>query len=120
MRYLHFMLRVCACVLVCKCVFEMIAYLVLLVYAISCCSYDNSWDSRVKQRSGWADHSSDDRNGASSTRMKGRHYRGLMAFERLIHPFTLMAVGTVGGLIYLGMSSMEKNKKTVNNGVSAW
>ena len=80
-------------------------------------SYDNSWDSNVKQRSGWADH---DKHKAGSTRMKGKHFRGLMAFERLIHPYTLAAVGAVSGLVYLGMSTLKKKDKVVDNGVNAW
>ena len=86
-------------------------------YDIVCHSYDNSWDTSVQQRSGWADRG---KHGSSSTRMKGKHYRGLMAFERLIHPYTLMAVGAVSGLVYLGMSSSEKKDRIASNGVNAW
>ena len=41
-----------------------------------------------------------------------------MAFERFIHPYTLMAVGAVGGLVYLGMSTFKKKDRIVNNGVN--
>ena len=83
-------------------------------------SYDNTWDTNVNQTSGWAHRNNDGRGDTGSARMKGKHFRGLMAFERFIHPYTLMAVGAVGGLVYLGMSTFKKKDRIVNNRVNAW